>query len=134
MRALDTNVLVRYLTADDPRQTQAVDRLFEACERSGEQLFLSILVLCETAWVLIRCYKQTKPTIIETLERILEAGLFVVEKDDLARRSIEDYRGGKGDFSDYVIGNLAHAAGCSATVTFDRTLAGAREFTLLASK
>ncbi len=131
MRALDTNVLVRYLAADDPRQTQLVEHMFESCRRNHEQLFLPTIVLCETVWVLIRRYKQTKSSVIAALEQILETDLFILESDDLARRSIEDYRSGKGDFADYVTGNLAHAAGCSGTVTFDRALARSRGFTLL---
>ena len=47
MRGLDTNVLVRYLAADDEKQLAAVDRLMAQCRRNQEQLFIPTLVLCE---------------------------------------------------------------------------------------
>lgn len=131
MRALDTNVLVRYLAADDPKQTPVAERFIDECRRKEEPLFLSILVLCEAVWVLERSYQQPKADVISTLERILETDLFVIEKDGLVRQSVEDYRSGKGSFADCLIGNLAQGAGCSDTVTFDRGLAGMRGFTLL---
>ncbi|PYT32125.1 MAG: hypothetical protein DMG57_02700 [Acidobacteria bacterium] len=52
-------------------------------------LFISILVLCETAWVLARTYRQPKAEVIRTLEQIVETNLFIIERDDLVRRSIE---------------------------------------------
>ena len=104
MRGLDTSVLVRYLAADDPRQTRAAERLIEDCRQKEESLFISILVLCELVWVLDRSYQQSKAAIIATLERIAEADLFVIEHDVLVRQSIEEFRSGRGNFADYLIG------------------------------
>jgi predicted nucleic-acid-binding protein len=52
MRGLDTNILVRYLAADDEKQLAAADRLMAQCRRRQEQLFVPVLVVCETVWVL----------------------------------------------------------------------------------
>lgn len=131
MRAVDTNVLVRYMAADDPRQTRLAERFIESCRKEEEQVLIPILVLCELVWVLIRSYRNTKADVLAALEQILETDMFVVENDSLVRRSIEDYRAGKGNFADYLIGNIARGAGCSDTVTFDRALSGAHGFTLL---
>lgn len=131
MRGLDTNVLVRYLAADDPRQTRAAEKLIEGCRQRKESLFISILVLCEVVCVLDRSYRQSKAAIVATLERIVEADLFVIEHDVLVRQGIEEYRAGKGTFAEYLIGGIAHHAGCSDTVTFDHALAGSQRFTVL---
>lgn len=131
MRGLDTNVLVRYLAADDPRQTRAAEKLISDCRQKEESLFISILVLCELVWVLDRSYQQSKAAIIATLERIAEADLFVIEHDVLVRQSIEEFRSGRGNFADYLIGGIARHAGCSDTVTFDHALAGNERFTVL---
>jgi len=131
VRALDTNVLVRYLTADEPVQARAAERFIEVCRKNEEPLFISILVLCETAWVLARTYRQPKAEVIRTLEQIIETNLFIIERDDLVRRSIEQFRLGKANFADYLIGNIARNAGCTDTVTFDRALAASPEFTVL---
>jgi predicted nucleic-acid-binding protein len=131
VRGLDTNVLVRYLAADDPRQTRAAERLIEGCRQKKEPLFISILVLCELVWVLDRSYRQSKSAIVDTLEHIVEADLFIIEHDVLVRQSIEAYRSGRGNFADYLIGGIAHHAGCADTVTFDHALAGNERFTVL---
>ena len=52
MRGLDTNVLVRFLTADDPEQAEAALRLVEIADSTGERLHISNIVLAELVWVL----------------------------------------------------------------------------------
>ena len=52
MIGLDTNILVRYLVADDPGQLAHVDRLIEEAFAHQESLYLNRIVLCETVWVL----------------------------------------------------------------------------------
>jgi len=131
VRAVDTNALVRYMAADEPRQTRLAEHFIESCRREQETIFIPILVLCELVWVLERSYRNSKAGILAALDQIFETDLFVVESDNLARRSIEEYRVGKGNFADYLIGNVAKHAGCSDTVTFDRALVGAPGFTLL---
>ncbi len=44
---------------------------------------------------------------------------------------LEIYHRGKGNFTDYLIGEISRQAGCRDTVTFDRGLKGAPGFTLL---
>ena len=131
MRALDTNVLVRYLTADDSRQLVTASRFIDRCNQDGEFIFLPALVLCELVWVLSRCYDQSKAEIVGVLERILQTEQFKIEHDVLVRRSLEGYRNGKADFSDYLIGEISRASGCRDTVTFDRALKGSPGFTIL---
>lgn len=131
MRAVDTNVLIRYLAADDPSKTRLAEKFIEGCRRQEEPIFISILVLCEAVWVLDRSYRQLKSGILATLDHILETELFVIEHDGLVRQSIEEYRTGKGNFADYLTGNIARHTGCSSTVTFDRALADAQGFVLL---
>ena len=131
MRALDTNIPVRYLAVDDPHQSRLAEKFIEACRREEEPIFVPVLVLCELVWVLDRSYHHAKVGLLAALDQILETDLFVIENDGPVRRSIEEYRTGKGNFADYVIGNIAKHAGCSDTVTFDRALAGTEGFTLL---
>jgi len=131
VRGLDTNVLVRYLTQDDPAQSrQANTVIAEAVER-GDQCSVGVIVLCELVWVLREAYRLDKPTIAAALEKVLDTAQLVVEQADLARRALDDYRRGRGDFADYLIGWRNRQAGCSDTVTFDRALRGSRLFRVL---
>ncbi len=130
MRSLDTNVLVRYLTADHPKQLAAAERIIEECRDNEEPIYLTVLVLCELVWVLSRRYGQSKAQIVETFEQIIQMEQLRIENDALVRRSLEMYKAGKGNFADYVIGEISAQAGCRDTVTFDRALRGAPGFTL----
>jgi predicted nucleic-acid-binding protein len=131
MRGLDTNVLVRYLTADDAKQTALAEKLLEQASERDQPLFIPVLVLCELVWVLARSYGQAKAQIIDVIEHILEAEQFRIEGDLIVRRSLDAFRGGKADFADYLIGEICRKAGCEDCVTFDRGLKSAAGFTLL---
>jgi predicted nucleic-acid-binding protein len=131
MRGLDTNVLVRYLTQDDPVQSRKVNTVIAEAVDRGEQCSISAIVLCELVWVLREAYRLDKPTVAATLEKVLDTAQLVVEQADLARRALDDYRRGRGDFADYLIGWRNRQAGCSDTVTFDRALGRSRLFRVL---
>ena len=132
MRGLDTNVLVRYLTADDPVQTPLARALLEEAEERNERFHISTVVLCELIWTLRgQPYRLDRRAIADVLEGILETGLFEVQERDLVRRSLADYRQGKADFPDYLLGWQNRQAGCGETVTFDRNLAEDEGFSLL---
>jgi predicted nucleic-acid-binding protein len=131
MRGLDTNILVRYLAADDARQTAAAEHLLEESQRKDEPLFLPVLVLCELVWVLNRRYGQSKAQIAQTLERVLSMQLLRFEHEALVRRSLAAYQAGKADFPDYLMGQICLQAGCRDIVTFDRDLKGAPGYTVM---
>ncbi|HVT57124.1 MAG TPA: type II toxin-antitoxin system VapC family toxin [Thermoanaerobaculia bacterium] len=133
MRGLDTNILLRFLTADDPIQAERVAALFEEAERTGERLFVSIIALCELSWTLRgKPYRLARGQIAAVLERILGTSLLEVQDRGLVRRALAEYRPGRADFADYLLGRQNLEAGCAATVTFDRKLNGAAGFSFLA--
>jgi predicted nucleic-acid-binding protein len=131
MRGLDTNVLVRYLVADDARQTASAVRLVEQSRGTGDVLYISVVVLCELVWVLTRGYGHAKAEIVGVLELILRTKQFKLENDPLVRRSLDAFQAGRGDFADYLIGEICRQAGCEDCITFDRGLKGAAGFTVL---
>lgn len=122
MRGLDTNVLVRYLTQDDPGQSRRANAIIAEATTRGEPCVIDLIVLCELVWVLREAYGLDRATVAATLEKVLDTAQLVVPQADLARRALADYRGGRGDFADYVIGWRNQQSGCSDTVTFDRAL------------
>lgn len=131
MRALDSNVLVRYLVGDDRRQFAIAEQILGESTQAEEPLFVPVLVLCETMWVLDRVYRQSKSQIIEAIDAILQMDLLVLEHHRLVRHAFEQFRYGKADFADYLIGQIATHAGCRDTVTFDKALKNAPGFTIL---
>jgi predicted nucleic-acid-binding protein len=128
---LDTNVLVRYLTQDDPIQARRANAVVAAALEKGERCRLDSLVLCELVWVLRGAYGYDKATVVDTLERILMTAQFDIGEKDLVRRALEDHRLGSGDFADYLIGHSNREHGCASTATFDRRLKSSALFRVL---
>jgi predicted nucleic-acid-binding protein len=131
MIALDTNVLLRFLLADDPTQTPKAIRLVAEASERGEAVWLSLIVLCETEWVLESAYKVDRQHIYAILKRLLRSDPFRLEEAERVESCLESYRKGKGDLSDFLLGEVSRAAGASTTYTFDRDLRREPGFTLL---
>ncbi len=135
MRGLDTNILVRYFTADDPVQAPIARSLLETAEDEGDRFFISLVVLCELCWTLRgRPYSFDRLEIVTVIGRILNTRLFEVQERDLVRRALADFHRGPADFADYLIGWLSHSAGCSDTVSFDGKLDGTEGFSILTAE
>jgi len=122
MIGLDTNVLVRFLVRDDEKQSRQAKKLIKGAVERGEQLFVSDIVMCETVWVLSSAYGFTRPEIVVALAGLVRARNLVFSSTDRLARALDAYRYGKGDFADYLIRELARAAGADTVATFDRAL------------
>ena len=115
MLALDTNIIVRYLTADHPEQFAKASALID-----GEDVYVCTTVLLETEWVLRGGYRFSREEIIAALTAF--AGLPRVNLEDpaVAAKALDWMRSGL-DFADAL--HLAKAAGCEAFVSFDQRFA-----------
>ena len=122
MIGLDTNILIRYLTQDDPGQSRKATREIEKGLSAGHMFFISDIVMCELVWVLETAYGYDCVEIDPILENILRIKQFQFENKDLLWRSLSDYRGHRGDFADHLIGQIGQEAGCLETLTFDTEL------------
>lgn len=126
MIGLDTNILVRYLTADDLEQWQLAKELIET---EGQLCFIANIVLCELVWVLRgKPYQFTRLQIVEVLETMLATPVLEFEERSSVYQALQRMKVGKADFSDYLIGAISHTSGCSATYSFDRKLIGEKGF------
>jgi predicted nucleic-acid-binding protein len=131
MKGLDTNVLVRYLTQDDPKQAAIATRVIEETAAKEEKMLLQPLVFCELIWVLETAYGFPKTDILKVLEKILRTAEFEISEKDLLWLALTDYRSGKGDFSDYYLGRANEKAGARVTLSFDTALKGEPRFQIL---
>jgi predicted nucleic-acid-binding protein len=128
---LDTNVVVRYLTQDDPKQAAIATRLMEKTLSSDEPGFISLVVLAEVIWVLVSLYSVDKAGVAEVVSGLLTTEQLRVESAELVWRAKRSYETSKADFSDALIAECAVAAGCRHAVTFDRSAAATSGFELL---
>ena len=122
MIALDTNVLVRYLVEDDAAQSARAAKRITSASQSGDELFVSTLVLCEVAWVLVVAYKVPKTELAGALRQLLRARQLVFENKDAFTQALDAFERGRGDLADYVIRETAHMHGCTSVATFDKAL------------
>ena len=113
MRAVDTNVVARYLIGNDSVQL-ALARLIE-----GEPVRVGVTVMIELEWVLRRVAGIPKPGVIALLSRF--AGLPTVHLEDAepVAQALEWAAGGL-DFADAL--HLARAQDSDGFATFDREL------------
>ena len=112
MRAIDTNIVVRYLTGDDLEQAAKARNAIE-----GGQVFASTTVLLECEWVLRSVYGYPRPNVASALREFAGLPSVSVENPVLLADALD--RAEKGmDFADAL--HLGAATQCEAMLTFDR--------------
>ena len=117
MRAVDTNVLVRLLARDDPRQVRAADEFVAA------GAWVSLLALAETIWVLTTVYKRNAAAIGSTVEQLLNHKDLIVQDREVVAAAIETFRSRPAlGFTDCLLLEIARKAGHLPLGTFDRNL------------
>jgi predicted nucleic-acid-binding protein len=110
----DSNVLLRAITGDDPRQSAAARKSL----RSAELVGLTLPALCELVWVLARGYRIPAREIGETLRRLIDAANVVVNRGAV-EAGLEMLENG-GDFADGVIAHEGRWLGCDTFLSFDK--------------
>lgn len=114
MRAIDTNVLARWVLRDDPAQALVADAvLAEAC-------YIPLTVLLELGWVLGKHAAAPRDAIALTLESVMEIETATIERPAEVRWAIERFRLG-ADWGD-MLHIAASAQGADALATFDRAI------------
>lgn len=110
----DTNVLVRILVVDDPKQAKAA----EAVLARAELIALTLPALCELVWVLSRGYKATTKEIAESIRRLSDGKTVVVNRPAV-EAGLELLESG-GEFADGVIAYEGRWQGGETFLSFDR--------------
>lgn len=122
MKALDTNVIVRFLLNDDRAQGRRARRLFEDAEESGERFFVTTPVLLETIWVLSAVYEFSRAEILHALVLLTHMPILEFENYDGTQHLIRLGQSTKADLPDLLIGVSGRSHGCAATLTFEKRL------------
>jgi predicted nucleic-acid-binding protein len=120
MIGIDSNILVRYLTQDDPIQSPKATALIERRLTESDPGFVSVVAMAETVWVLERSYGFPDREIAAAIERTLQVDALVVENEQQVFTAMIALKQGRGSFADALIGALGARAGCSKTLTFDQ--------------
>jgi len=123
MIGLDTNVLLRYLAQDDPKQSARATEIVERRLTEQEPGFVSLVTILEVVWVLKSLFKRSRQDIANDLEMLLAADTLDVQNEQEVYLALVSLRNGVGTFEDALIGSLGTWRGCSATLTFDEDAA-----------
>ena len=114
MIAIDTNILVRIVTNDDPVQAQRAANILQ-----NHAIFISKTVLLELEWVLRFSYSLERTIILATLQKILATDSFTIEQSSVIEQSLQWYEKGM-DFADAL--HLACSLHADKFVSFDKKL------------
>ena len=111
MLAVDTNALVRFLTADDPKQSKRALAIIR-----DSDVWVAKTVLLETQWVLSSLYGLGADRVADTFERFLGLPNVQVEDPRTVQQALRWFAAGL-DFADAL--HLASRGGSEGFVTFD---------------
>jgi predicted nucleic-acid-binding protein len=114
MIAVDTNLLVRILTNDDPIQARRAVKIFKS-----DDIFIPKTVMLETEWVLRHAYEIKRSKIIMGFQKLIGLPNVRVEDPDSIYQAISWYEN-KFDFADAL--HLASSSRCESFATFDSSL------------
>lgn len=117
MIAVDTNVVVRFLTNDEPRQAQRAAELFRTVE-----VLVPKTVILESEWVLRHAYGLERSGISEAFRKLLGLSNVSTESAGSIARALEWFEEGM-DFADALHLSSGQEVGASALASFDRPLA-----------
>ena len=119
MLGLDTNVLVRFLVRDDEGQFEKARRLIQREAGVSEDVFIGLMVLLETEWVLRSRYAMSKSEIIGIIQTLLGTEGIRVEDEPAVEEAVVLWKDSAANFADCLIGARNRRLGCRATATFD---------------
>ena len=118
MRAVDTNVLVRLVTRDDPRQVAAAEAFI------ARGAWVPHVVLVEAIWVLTSVYALQPPAVALAVDMLLNHRDLTVQDSDVVSAALAQYRKRPAvSFSDCLVLEVARRAGHVPLGTFDPELA-----------
>lgn len=119
MIGIDTNVLVRYIAQDNPKQSAKATTIIEALSKESPGFICSI-VLVELCWVLTRSYKIEVEDLMAIVRELLHAEDLHFEHREEAWRAHQAVNDEGLDFADALLGLIHDKHGCTHTVTFDK--------------
>ena len=117
MRAIDTNVLVRLITRDDPKQVTAAENFVAA------GAWIPQLVLAEAVWVLESVYARKPAQIATAVDMLLRHKDLTLQESDTVAAALRNFRRRPViGFSDCLVLEISRKAGHLPLGTFDRRL------------
>ncbi len=122
MIGLDTNVLVRYITQDDAKQSALVNSIIDSLDELSPG-YVTLVTVVELNWVLESGYGVTRQQFVEVMQTLMSLDTIKIDRVAVVASAVRMYASNKADFSDCLIQRLSASAGCEKTLTFDKAAA-----------
>jgi predicted nucleic-acid-binding protein len=117
---IDTNLLVHYLTDDEPQKAKAVDALLNSAGKGEIKILIPSIVIAELVWVLESFYKMIADDITGLVEAILNTPGVDTQDKSVIKGALKLYRSKKIDLIDAWIIEFTKAKGAKRIYTFDK--------------
>jgi predicted nucleic-acid-binding protein len=130
MIGLDSNVILRAITGDDPIQSPLAQRFLTTLSSSRPGV-INPVVLVEIAWTLRARHKYPKREILRHIEEFMRSSAYhIVDRDAVSEALVISLRH-PIEFADALIGEINRLVGCATTMTFDEGATEVPGFTQL---
>jgi predicted nucleic-acid-binding protein len=123
---VDTNVLVRAVLDDDPKEANIAKKLLLQLS-DNKKLFISSYAILEMIWVL-KMKGLPRQTIYASVLDLMDSNGVVIGNREIIRTAIERYSKGKADFGDYLIISEGEFHDTPKLASFDKTLCKEEKF------
>jgi predicted nucleic acid-binding protein len=119
---IDADVIVRFLTGDDPKKQQRATQLFERVERGEVQITTPVTTVADVVYVLSskRLYAVERPKIAAMLIALLRLPGFAMKQSESVLRALTLYGSSDLDFGDALIAASMLTDGVDALYSYDR--------------
>lgn len=120
MFALDTNILVRLVTNDDPVAAQRIQVALDTELQFESECMVGHIVLCELVWVLQRLYGSSLKQCQQTISSLLGFAGLRFEALPVVLVAYKAWEKHGGYWADHLIGAQMQALGCNVVLTLDK--------------
>jgi predicted nucleic-acid-binding protein len=127
MIGLDTNILLRAATNDDPVRSPPARAIIAALTPQRPAVINSV-VLVEFAWTLRTGYGHSRTDILAAIETMMRSACYLMPDRDAVNTALSRCHKDRLDFADALIGSLNAHAGSKKTLTFDEKCASSTGF------
>lgn len=122
--ALDTNVILRFLTRDDPILYAKAEEIMKAVAEGRLTVSCDPIVLAEVVWVLKSAYKQSKQAIVAALEPIVKSDNVLMPEKSRYALALNIFANTNAHFGDACVCAAALMDCDGRLISFDRKLTG----------
>ena len=120
MKAIDANIVLRFLTNDTPEQAKRCAELMEKIKAGEEKVFLPDIYIADIVWTLEKFYKMSRENIRKVIIAIVTMSGLATANSDTVLAALDTYAASKIDWLDSFAAAQMIDMGIDTIYTFDK--------------